>query len=155
MKYCCILLACILISACHNSDNDPVNDSIQQIMSIDPATLVKTDFELNAGSLHQTVQVMWLNNTSISAAIKRDSGSYHNSMGTPLFENHPGADAEIFEDSLGDAHPMREFTINVEDQKTYISLKIALDTSFAVLAAYNTPSDSLPMGINRVMLRKK
>lgn len=155
MKYCCIFLAFIFTSACHEPGNSAMNDSIQQLMAIDPATLVKSDFELNTDSLHQTVQVMWLNNTSIAADIKRDSGSYHNSMATPLFENNPGADAEIFEDSSGDAHPMREFTINVEDQKVYISLKIALDTSFAVLTAFNTPSDSLPMGINRMMLRKK
>jgi hypothetical protein len=132
-----------------NSCSNPFSPS-KELFSIDTAKLKKSYFELKNDSVHQTVRIIWLNDTSVTAEVNAGNSSY----GSYLSEKYSNADYEIEEDSSGNSHPMREFTMVAKNQGN-LSLKIALDTSFAVIPNWQFGPDSSSVILNKIMYRQK
>jgi hypothetical protein len=146
-----IFLFVIVLISCGNDKFPP----IAKMSEADFLKLPKTFFEFKDDSISQALQVTWFNDTALTAEIKFDSGSVHSTYSSYLAEEHPGEDYETYEDTSGESHPMREFTLQQKKPPVNLSLKIALDTSFAVLINWGGNFGEEKQLLNRVMYLKK
>lgn len=132
----------------NNSNNNPPPPSIV-------SSEKKTSFELTQGDKFQSLDIFWINDTTIRAEIQNKKNKYVSNLKNTLSDKNLHGDMETWDDAQGDAQGVREFVYADEKSKSYYDIKVAFDTSFAVILALDPVNDTMGVTLSQLMQRKK
>ncbi|CAN5129026.1 hypothetical protein BH09BAC5_BH09BAC5_22650 [soil metagenome] len=142
--------------SCSNDKTNPAIDSVLKDSVVSEATVKipeakKTVFEFLNGGERQLLNVSWLNDTSIQAEIKNFIGVDSSTISSTLTDHHSHEDFETYDDENNEAHPVREFVFSNDKSGIYYDIKIAFDTSFAVVMAMDGAPASAKVAKDKIM----